>query len=114
MARDPREINAEIISKLDIAAEYTALGVKLSGTARDAGFVSCYAYGREDRRPSAWINVKTGYYGDSGGKDAAACTYTLWNFAVMVGKFDDWQMARKAFAEKAGVKLGRGKQADRT
>jgi len=33
--RTSQEINAEIISKLDIAAEYAALGVQLSGQPRE-------------------------------------------------------------------------------
>ncbi len=113
MERTPQEINAEIISKLDIAAEYAALGVQLSGQPRESGMVSCYALGRDDKRPSAWVNVKTGYYGDSGGKNTESCTYSLWDFAASVaGKFADWKEARKAYAEKVGVKLGRCKASD--
>jgi len=110
MNRTPRETNSEILDRLDIAAEYNALGVKVKGNPRSSGMVSCYAYGREDKRPSAWINVKTGYYGDSGGKDTEAYTCSLWDFAVRAGKFPDWKSARKAYAEKAGVAIGREKR----
>lgn len=111
MPRTPRETNIEILSRLDIAGEYAALGVQVSGQPRASGMVACYAHGREDRKPSAWINIKTGYYGDSGGKDAEACTFSLWDFAVRVGRFADWKEARKAYAKKAGVTIGREKGA---
>jgi hypothetical protein len=111
--RTPQEINAEILSRLDVAAEYEALGVRLrgTGTPRASGMVACYAWGREDRSPSAWINVRSGHYGDSGGKDAPAYTLSLWDFAVKAGRFPDWKAARKAYAEKAGVTIGREKRA---
>lgn len=108
MARSPREINAEILSALDVRAEYEALGVRTSGALRDNGMLSCFAFGREDSRPSAWINVKTGYYGDSGGHNSPSYTMSLWDFAaVKAGKFPDWKAARKAYAEKVGVTIGR-------
>lgn len=110
--RTPQEITSEILSRLDVAKEYEALGVRLSGTPRASGMISCYAFGREDSRPSAWVNVRSGCYGDSGGKDAAAYTASLWDFAVRVGKFPDWKSARKAYADKVGVTIGREKSAD--
>jgi len=108
--RSPQEINAEILSRLDVAAEYEALGVRLRGQPRASGMVSAFAYGRDDHSPSAWINIRSGCYGDSGGRDSAAYTMSLWDFAVKAGKFPDWKAARKAYAEKAGVKIGREKQ----
>jgi len=108
--RTPQEINAEILSRLDVAAEYEALGVRLKGQPRASGMVSCYACGREDRSPSAWINIRSGCYGDSGGRDTAAYTMSLWDFAVKVGRFPDWQTARKAYASKVGVAIGREKK----
>lgn len=111
--RDPHEINHEIISRLDIVSEYRALGVEVVGTVRASGMVSCRAVGREDRKPSAWINTVSGYWGDSGGKDAAACSMSLWDFAVKSGKFSTWQDARKAYAEKVGVSLKGERKGDK-
>jgi hypothetical protein len=106
-ARTPHEITAEILSRLDVAGEFAALGVKISGQPRASGMVSCYAWGRDDRRPSAFLNVKTGVYGDSGGKEAAAFTCSLFDLAVKAGRFSDWKEARKAYAEKVGVTIGK-------
>lgn len=110
--RTPQEINADILGRLDVAHEFEQLGVKLAPGARPraSGMLSCFAFGREDSHPSAWVNVRTGHYGDSGGKDAAAYTSSLWDFAVKAGRFPDWKAARKAFAEKVGVKIGREKK----
>ena len=113
MSRTSREINAEILDQLDIVAEYAALGVKITGAVRVSGIVSCRAPGRKDRNPSGWISTRSGIIGDSGGKDTEASTTSLWDFAVRAGKFSDWREARKAYAEKAGVKIGRTKQAEK-
>jgi hypothetical protein len=32
---------------------------------------------------------------------------SLWDFAVKVGRFPDWKAARKAYADKAGIAIGR-------
>ncbi len=111
--RTPQEINQEILSRLDVAAEYESLGVRLRGQPRASGMVSCFAYGRDDHSPSAWINIRSGRYGDSGGREAAAYTMSLWDFAVKVGRFPDWKTARTAYAQKAGVKIGREKARDK-
>jgi len=98
----------EIIARLDVAAEYEALGVRLAGRPRASGMVSCYAYGRDDRSPSAWINVQSGYYGDSGGETDGEGSISLWQFAVNVKRFPDWRTARQHYADKAGVTLPNG------
>lgn len=105
--RSPQEINTEILSKLDVLAEYRALGVRTSGQVRQSGMISCYAWGRDDARPSAYINVRTGIYGDSGGDNTGHGTCSLWDFAVKVGKYPDWKEARKAYAAKVGVAIGK-------
>ena len=60
MAKSPREITESILSRLDLRAEFEALGVKTHGAERDSGSIECWAIGREDSRPSAWINCRTG------------------------------------------------------
>ena len=109
-ARTPQEITREILDRLDIASEYESLGLRLRGEPRASGMISCYAYGRDDHSPSAWINIRSGCYGDSGGRNAAAYTMSLFDFAVRAGRFPDWKAARAAYAEKAGVKIGREKK----
>ena len=108
--KSPREVTASIIAGIDVLAEYRALGVEIVGEPRSSGMVSCRAFGREDRRPSAWVNCKSGFYGDAGGKETAASTCSLFDFAAKVGKFADWKEARKFYAQKAGIELGRGTQ----
>jgi len=109
------QIDAEIIANLDIIAEYSAMGIRFAGNPRPSGNVACYAVGRDDRHPSAWVNVATGRYGDSGGSPGgggspfAPSSLSLWDFAATFGPYPDWQTARRELANKAGVKLGRSK-----
>jgi hypothetical protein len=102
------DINNEILSRLDIIVEYEALGVKFDGRVRDNGYAACYARGREESTASAWVSVQTGRYGDKGNGESLS----LWDFAVRYGngQWSNWVDARKHFAEKAGVEIGRGRR----
>ena len=103
-----RNINHEIVSRLDLLAVYRELGVEICGEPRASGMVSCRAVGRDDRRPSAWVNCVSGYYGDSGAVGVAAGTMSLFDFAVQHGGGrygNDWREARKIFADRAGVAI---------
>ncbi len=57
---------------------------------------------------SATVN-NTGRYVDLGGKGES---YSLWDFAAMVGRFPDWQAAHAHFRQKAGVTGGKSEPVD--
>lgn len=103
---DPAQETEEIISRLDILAEYQAMGVRFVGEPRGSGAVECFAAGRDERKPSAFVNVNTGLYCDSGGDREKL---SLFDFAVKYGNqgFRDWKEARQHYAEVAGVKLSK-------
>lgn len=110
---DWQKLNADILAAIDVAAEYAALGVKLKDGAEPNGngWLACHAVGREDKNPSAAINVRTGVYKDQGGQGEAI---TLFNFMVRAGAATDWRDARRKLAEKAGLtKRLPKKEADR-
>ena len=96
--------NEEILSRLDIVAEYEALGVSFRSKHINAnGFVECFAIDRDERNPSAAINATTGRYVDLG----SGANESLWDFAVKHGSgFANFRDARKHYAEKAGITLG--------
>lgn len=58
----------EIIDRLDVRAEYVALGLRFVGGPDQRGWIKCHAWGREDKNASAAVNVKTGRYKDHGGE----------------------------------------------
>lgn len=108
-----QQTDAEILAGLDLQAEFAAMGVRFAGPPRQSGKAACYAMGRDDRHPSAWVDLKTGRYGDSGGgvADSAGSprSLSLWDFAAAFGGRPDWQTARREFAKKAGVRIGAAK-----
>ncbi|MEZ6073798.1 MAG: hypothetical protein R3C10_26850 [Pirellulales bacterium] len=109
MSDEWKEVNAEILSELDIKHEYRELGLEITGSEPNAeGWLACRAMGREDRNPSAAINVKSGRYKDHGGEGESL---SLFEFAAAHGPYLDWRDARRAFAQKVGVKLPRGREA---
>src|SRR5262245_31108940 len=102
---DFRRAKSEIVARLDLAAEAAALGLRFSSTRVNAkGFRPCYAAFRDDKNPSAAINVKTGTYLDSG-SDGKALSF--WDFASRIApaRFPTWKDALYHFADVAGVPL---------
>ena len=92
---------AEILESLDIAAEYAAMGVEFTKPAPNAkGWRECRAMGREDRTPSASVNLQTGIYRDHGGGGESL---SFWDFAVKHGRLGDFGAVLRHYSEKAGV-----------
>jgi len=108
MAKQHEQRNADILGALNIQAEYRALGVEIVGSQPNAkGWLQCRAIDREDRNPSAAVNVSSGYYVDLGGGGSAI---SFWDFAAQYGPHADWQAARKHYADRTGVQLGKGRR----
>ncbi|MDA0283741.1 MAG: hypothetical protein O3B86_10340 [Planctomycetota bacterium] len=103
------ELKSAIIAGLDIPAEYQELGIKFPDGAepRSNGWLACFAAGREDKSPSAAINVTSGHYRDLGGDNDSL---SLWDFAAKYGPFADWKEAFQGYAKKSGVQLPHSKK----
>jgi hypothetical protein len=96
----------ETIARLDVAAEFEALGVEFTRAAPNGkGIRECRAFGRSDEVPSAFVNVRTGVYHDSGGDGV---TLDLFKFALRHGngRWGRYSDAARSYAEKAGVPFG--------
>jgi putative DNA primase/helicase len=105
LAPDLETIKRSILSRLDVAAEFAALGVRFTSTRVSAkGWRECWAVGRKDDVPSAAVNVNSAVYHDSGGEGA---TLNLWDFALTYGDFGQFRDVLKHYAGKAGVPLGK-------
>ena len=108
----------EILSRLDLRAELEALGVRFAkGEANDQGWLACFAVGREDRKPSAAVNVASnngqlGKYTDKGGDAEKAISFFELAARVAPGRFVDWRDAREKFAKQTGVDLPEGGDAE--
>jgi len=98
-----KEVRAAILAGLDIAAEYRALGLTLkSDTPRASGKIEAYAAFREDSKASAWIDVNSGLYGDSGSQEKAM---SIFDFAIQKGTFPDFKSCYSHYAKVAGVEF---------
>ena len=101
--RDWAAIKAEIVGRLDLRAEFAALGVEFTGNpGTEAGSWECHALGRKDDRPSAVV-FPSGIYKDSGSGEKGV---HLIEFAAKHGKLGAWKDCLKHYAEKAGVAIG--------
>lgn len=108
---DWQVLTQQILAALDIRAEYESLGVKIPSKNKPTqkGWVSCFAYGREDAHPSAGINTgndkQRGRYSDRAGVNRL--NLSLFDFCAhfFPGRFSSWMDARKHFAQKAGIAI---------
>jgi len=99
------ELNRDILAATDIEAAYRELGLDITGTRPNgSGWLQCRAMGREDKSPSAAINIAQGpmrgRYRDLGGNGDCL---GLFDFAAKYGEFGDWQEARREYAKRAGL-----------
>jgi RecA/RadA recombinase len=92
-----------ILARLDIVAEYAALGVRFAGS-QGKEWCECHAIDRADETPSAAINIKSGLYKDLGGDGAVT---GFFDFALKHGPHGRWIDDIKFYAAKVGLELGK-------
>lgn len=61
-----KEFYSLLIDSIDVRSFLEQLGVNFTGACNDKGWAECHAVGRDDRTPSAAVNIATGYYKDLG------------------------------------------------
>jgi hypothetical protein len=96
---------AEILARLDLVAEYEALGVRFVRRVADAsGRLACHSVERPDESPSAVVFLKSGRYHDSG---SPSPSLGFWDFALRHGDFAEYADVLKHYSAKAGLDYGR-------
>ena len=98
-------MNRLVIAATDIEAAYREIGVEITGSRPSAsGWLQCRAFGREDKSPSAAINVGDGAlrgrYRDLGGDGDSL---SLFDAAEKFGVFGSWEDARREYAKRANL-----------
>jgi len=103
---DWETVRAEILSKLDLVAEYEALGVRFVRRVPTArGSLECHSIDRPDESPSAAVFLPSGVYADSG---SGSKGMGFFDFALKYGDgFGKFADVLKFYAEKAGITLGK-------
>ncbi len=96
-----------IIESTNIKAFYESLGVQFAASKPTTkGWLACHAVDREDRNPSAAVNVgsgpQRGRYRDQGGSGESL---SLFDFGAKYGHYTDWMDVRQKLAIAAGIKL---------
>jgi hypothetical protein len=107
VAKQKDDLRQQVIDSLDIEQAYREMGLVLVGDKpRPNGKMEAYSMARPDeRKPSAFIDVNTGLYGDKG--PGGESSLSLFDFAVKYGGFHDFKAAFEHFANVAGVETKR-------
>jgi len=107
-----KQLILQLLGPHGIRAECEARGVKFVGEPNANGWLSCHAVDREDKTPSAAVNVsgssgQAGRYKDLGG---GGKSLSHWDLMALLspGEFPGWQHALKHFAAQTGVALPGG------
>jgi hypothetical protein len=106
-----KEVDKEILNRLDLQFEYESMGIEFSGPVNGRGWLSCYVFGKDasaQRTASAGCCVsgdekELGRYKEFSGDGRAVGFFEF--CATVAGKFKDWKEARNHYAEKLGVEL---------
>lgn len=105
---DWQTISETILTATDIAGEYASWGVDITASqASPSGWLSCRCHGKEDRNPSAGINV-SGSFPEHGRyrEHSGDCrSLSFFDAAAELGPFDNWKAARRHYAKLAGVSM---------
>lgn len=111
---DWNEINREILDRLDLLSEFQAVGVDVVGKENSKGWMSCRAYKRDDRDPSAGVNIgashpQRGRYKEFVGDGRNMSFFEFMAMAGASGHEDGWEGVRNEYAKKLGIKLPKKK-----
>ena len=103
----------ELLLKMDIQAEFEAVGLQVAEGARPSpdGWLKCYAMGRKDDNPSASINIGTdlkwrGLYKDFGGN---GLVMGIFDFVGGHGDYADGKHCYREMLTKYGFSVGKNK-----
>ena len=96
----------DVIERLDFVSEYKSLGLDIVGNVNGSQWVPCHDFGREDRTPSAAINVETGQYRDCKND----LTMSFFDFTIdKAGKFSSFVDSLQYYCEQTGVEFPKKK-----
>lgn len=102
---DWRDIKSRILAGLDLIGVYRDLGLRIVGQPNpETGKVQARAMGREDHDPSAFVNLRTGWYYAFG---EPPDSLSFWDFAMAYGQFGEWAEMIRHYADLAKVDLPR-------
>jgi hypothetical protein len=108
MSTDWKQIERDILQRIDIASELTALGLRFSASEPNAsGWMECHAFDREDSKPSAAVCIASGNgtLGQYTDRASGEKPLSFWELTARLGAGADWKAAREHFAAKANVEL---------
>jgi len=89
------------MDRIDVEEECKAWGLEFTGNVSAAGFAECRAVDRDDRNPSAAVNVSTGYYKDLG----PGPSFPFFRLGVEYGPYSSFHECQKSLAKKYKVKM---------
>lgn len=96
-------IKEQLLSRVDYLAEYRNIGVTFdSDVPNSNGWIQCYAIDRDEKNPSAAVNVNNGFYTDLGNSDRRLDFFAMMQ---MFGGYADFKSVLSSFAEKYGISL---------
>jgi len=114
--RDLNEVKTEILSRVDVEAEYRRMGIEIIGRPNAKGWLQCRSPYCRDKNPSAGVNVSSGSYRGwfmifnqaNGGSIEQSSRRSFFDMAAdhLPGMFGDFKQVLYHYAKQTGVDLG--------
>jgi len=100
------QFNEDLLAAVDIEAECKEWGLEFTGKVSASGFAECRAIDRPDKKPSAAVNLMTGYYKDLG----PGASMPFFKLGVDFGPYNSYHECQEALAKKYKVKIPKSKK----
>ena len=95
-----REFLQLLVDSLDVKEYLESKGIEFTGSHNSKGWAECHAVGRDDKNPSAAVNLHSGYYSDLGGGPS----YPFFHLLVHLGFHPSFQAAVESVATELKLK----------
>lgn len=108
------DLKNELLARIDFVREYQEIGLRFADenpSPSSTGWVPCFSLDRDEKNPSAAVNLQNGFYTDLGTGGRRLDFFAL--MQIFGGYSGGFREVLKTFAEKYGLQVPKGRPANR-
>ena len=100
-------VKKQLLERIDFVREYKEIGIRFSSeTPSSAGWIPCYSIDRDEKKPSAAVNVRNGFYTDLG---TGGRRLDFFSLMQIVGGYGSFREVLTKFASDYGISIPKGR-----
>jgi len=100
-------VKKQLLERIDFVREYKEIGIQFSSDSpSSAGWIPCYSIDRDEKNPSAAVNVQNGFYTDLG---TGGRRLDFFSLMQIVGGYGSFREVLTKFASEYGISIPKGR-----